>query len=222
MDDEEASSATRVAVGEQGQVEESQGQHSTQQPEEEPQTQQEYTNATWNDLYRVCCVHSPREWIMISLAMAGFMLTWYCFLLGLELLASGAQVMSTCWVGTELFAESQSSFNPISGVMVGILAAVLLQSSSVTISIAISLVGNVITMEQGIYIVMGANVGASVTDTIVAMGQMGNREQLERALQGALVGDMFVGLIKGVVYCLSKSCVHFSHLPFSCSTTPRT
>jgi len=39
--------------------------------------------------------------------------------------------------------------------------------------------------------VMGANIGTSVTNTIVAMGQMGNGAELERAFAGATVHDMF-------------------------------
>ena len=38
---------------------------------------------------------------------------------------------------------------------------------------------------------MGANIGTSVTNTIVAMGQMGDGDQLERAFAGATVHDMF-------------------------------
>jgi len=56
--------------------------------------------------------------------------------------------------------------------MVGILSTVLLQSSSTTTSIIVSLTGaDVVSVNQGIYMVMGANIGTSVTNTIVAMGQ---------------------------------------------------
>jgi sodium-dependent phosphate cotransporter len=48
-----------------------------------------------------------------------------------------------------------------------------------------------ISISQGIYMIMGANIGTSVTNTIVAMGQMGDGDQLERAFAGATVHDMF-------------------------------
>jgi len=38
---------------------------------------------------------------------------------------------------------------------------------------------------------MGANIGTSVTNTIVAIGQMGNGDQLERAFAAATVHDCF-------------------------------
>ena len=102
---------------------------------------------------------------MIAVAIFGVLFFLYFFLFGLELLGSGAKVMSGCKAG-ELFG---SDTNPIAGLMVGILATVLLQSSSTTTSIIVSLVGNGITIDQGIYMVMGANIGTSVTNTIVAM-----------------------------------------------------
>lgn len=65
--------------------------------------------------------------------------------------------------------------------------------------------------------IMGANIGTSVTNTIVAMGQMGNGDQLERAFAGATVHDMFnfmtVGILLPVevvtqyLYRLTKACV---------------
>merc|ERR1712226_312078 len=102
----------------------------------------------------------------------------------------GAKVMSGCKAG-ELFGDDT---NPIAGLMVGILATVLLQSSSTTTSIIVSLVGGddgTISVDQGIYMVMGANIGTSVTNTIVAMGEMGHADELERAFAGATVHDMF-------------------------------
>lgn len=75
--------------------------------------------------------------------------------------------------------------------MIGILATSMLQSSSTTTSIVVTLVGSTITVSQGIYMIMGANIGTSITNTIVAMGQMGNVDQFERAFAGATVHDMF-------------------------------
>merc|ERR1719491_1281630 len=48
-----------------------------------------------------------------------------------------------------------------------------------------------LTVQSSIPIVMGANIGTSVTNTIVSMGQSGNRIELERAFAGATVHDMF-------------------------------
>lgn len=74
--------------------------------------------------------------------------------------------------------------NPIAGLCIGILATVLLQSSSTSTSIIVSLVGaDAIEVQTAIYVIMGANIGTSVTNTIVAMGQMGDKDQVRKHLE---------------------------------------
>mmetsp|Transcript_6075 Transcript_6075/g.17050 ORF Transcript_6075/g.17050 Transcript_6075/m.17050 type:complete len:574 (+) Transcript_6075:465-2186(+) len=176
----------------------------------------EYGDATWGEVCTACCVHTPGEWAMLAAGILGVAFLLYWFLFGLDLLGNGAKVMSGCKAG-ELFGDDT---NPIAGLMVGILATVLLQSSSTTTSIIVSLVGGedgTISVEQGIYMVMGANIGTSVTNTIVAMGQMGDGDQLERAFAGATVHDMFnfmtvavllpVEAITGYLNALTKAMV---------------
>lgn len=74
----------------------------------------------------------------------------YFFLVGLELLAFGAKVLTGCTAG-ELFGDDT---NPVAGLMIGILATVLLQSSSTTTSIVVSLVGSAVSTRQGLYMIM--------------------------------------------------------------------
>jgi len=144
-------------------------------------------DATWAEVGKACCVHSGEEWGMIFVGVLAVLFFLYFFLFGLGLLGDSAKVMGGCEAG-ELFGDDT---NPIAGLMVGILATVLLQSSSTTTSIVVSLVGSVINVNQGIYMIMGANIGTSVTNTIIAMAQMGDGDQLERAFGGAVVHDLF-------------------------------
>lgn len=116
---------------------------------------QDAMDATWSEVFTSCCVHSPEEWGMIFVGMVMVAFFLYFFLLGLELLGSGAKVMTGCRAG-EMFGDDT---NPVAGVMVGILVTVLLQSSSTTTSIVVSLVGSAISVDQGIYMIMGANIG---------------------------------------------------------------
>lgn len=116
--------------------------------------------------------------------MVCFILYWFLF--ALDLLGTAAKCLTGCIAG-ELFGEA----NPVAACIIGILCTVLLQSSSTTTSIIVSLVASGLGVETGIYMVMGANIGTSVTNTIVAMGQMGDGDELERAFAGATVHDMF-------------------------------
>jgi len=157
---------------------------------------EEIGEATWGEVCSTCCVHTPKEWAVVFAGVVALSFFLYFFLLGLDLLGSAAKVIGGCTAGALLGDDT----NPVAGLMIGVLATVLLQSSSTTTSIIVSLVGaESVSTSQGIYMIMGANIGTSVTNTIVAMGQMGDGDQLERAFAGATVHDMFNFLTVGIL-----------------------
>ncbi|CAB9518532.1 Sodium-dependent phosphate transport protein 2A [Seminavis robusta] len=154
---------------------------------DEMREMQEAMDASWGEVCSACFVRTPKEWayIVLGLLIAAFFL--YFFLVVIELLGEGAKVMTGC-VSGGLFGGAG---NPMAGVIIGMLATVCLQSSSITTSIIVPMVPSAISVYQGIYMVMGANIGTSVANTIVAMGQMGDGDDLERAFAGATVHDIF-------------------------------
>jgi sodium-dependent phosphate cotransporter len=169
-------------------------------------------DATWNEVFHSCCIHSPSEWAWVFVGLVSVFFFLYFFLLGLNILGTSAKVLSGCTAGA-LFDDDA---NPVAGLMIGILCTVLIQSSSSTTSIIVSLVGaGVVEVKSGIFMVMGANIGTSVTNTIVAMGHLGDGDELERAFAGACVHDMFnflsvailfpLELITHVLYALTKA-----------------
>jgi sodium-dependent phosphate cotransporter len=167
--------------------------------QEKKENTEEIEDATWGDVFRTCCVHDAKEWGIIFLGLVGVCFFLYFFLVGLDLLGEGAKVVGGCTAGA-LFGDSS---NPVASLMVGILATVLIQSSSSTTSIIVSLVSaQSVSVKAGIYMVMGANIGTSVTNTIVALGHLGDGDELERAFAGATVHDMFNFLSVGVLFPL--------------------
>ncbi|GBG29651.1 Sodium-dependent phosphate transport protein 2B [Hondaea fermentalgiana] len=118
----------------------------------------------------------------------GVLFFLYWFLVGLALLGDGFKVIAGDSAGTLFSAVS----NPVAGLMVGILATVLVQSSSTTTSIIVAAAGaGVLKVSTGIPMVFGANIGTSVTNTIVSLGFVGDKEQYRRGFAGATVHDMF-------------------------------
>jgi len=82
--------------------------------------------------------------------------------------------------------------NPVVGLMIGLLATSLIQSSSGTTSIVVGLVAaGALTVQGAIPIVMGANMGTTVTNTIVALGSLNRRAEFRRAFAGATMHDFF-------------------------------
>merc|ERR1719428_1914679 len=82
--------------------------------------------------------------------------------------------------------------NPIAGVALGIIVTVLLQSSSTSTSVVVTMVGaDIISVKNAIPVIMGANIGTSVTAAIVSHGHIGNLEEFHRGFAGANVHSAF-------------------------------
>lgn len=96
--------------------------------------------------------------------------------------------------------------NPVVGLMIGLLATSLIQSSSGTTSIVVGMVAaDALTVQGAIPIIMGANMGTTVTNTIVAMGSMNRRMEFRRAFAGATMHDFFNLLTILVIFPLEMS-----------------
>lgn len=81
--------------------------------------------------------------------------------------------------------------NPFMGLVIGIVATALIQSSSTVTSIIVGLVAGGLPVATAVPMVMGANVGTSITNTIVSMGHVRDKEEFKRAFAAATVHDYF-------------------------------
>ena len=148
----------------------------------------EYDEAEWGDVCSACCNHSPEEWGMIVLGIVLIFFFIYWFLFSLELLGTGAKVLSGCRGGL-LFGHD---LNPVSAVMLAALTTALLQSSSTTTAVIVALVSDdAVNVRDGVFLIMGANIGTSITNDIIALTQMTNVEEFERAFAAACLHDVF-------------------------------
>ena len=87
-----------------------------------------------------------------------------------------------------------ASANPLVGLLIGILATTLVQSSSVTSSLIVGLVAapeSPLPFESAIPMVMGANIGTTVTNSVAALGHLRNGKELRRAFAVATCHDLF-------------------------------
>ena len=120
-----------------------------------------------------------------ALAVVGLL---YLFLAGVKLLESGIKGLGRDF--TDALFESVS--NPVAGLFVGILATVLVQSSSVTTATIVGLVAaGVVPVESAVPMIMGANIGTTVTNTLVALANLRNTEDFRRAFAAATMHDFF-------------------------------
>ncbi|KAM4748790.1 sodium-dependent phosphate transport protein 2A-like [Rhinophrynus dorsalis] len=115
----------------------------------------------------------------------------YLFVCSLDVLSSAFQLAGGKVAG-DIFKDNAILSNPVAGLVVGILVTVLVQSSSTSTSIIVSMVSSgLLDVRSAIPIIMGSNIGTSVTNTIVALMQAGDRNEFKRAFAGATVHDCF-------------------------------
>lgn len=88
----------------------------------------------------------------------------------------------------ELFAFAT---NPIIALIVGVVATSLIQSSSTVTSIIVGMVAGGLPLAIAIPLAMGANIGTSLTSTIVSLGHVRNGTEFRRAFAAATVHDSF-------------------------------
>jgi len=112
----------------------------------------------------------------------------YLFLLSIKLLGYSFKLFGKGFAETMI----QMTSNPFAGLIIGIVTTSLIQSSSTTTSIVVGLVaGNALSLYNAIPIIMGANIGTTITNTIVSFGHIRNRIEFRRAFSVGLVHDLF-------------------------------
>ncbi len=111
----------------------------------------------------------------------------YVFLVSIKLLGSAFTLF-----GSD-FAEGliRSCSDPVVGLFIGIFATSLIQSSSTTTALIVGFVGGGMPLALAIPMIMGANVGTTITNSMVSLGFVTRREDFRRAFAGATVHDFF-------------------------------
>jgi sodium-dependent phosphate cotransporter len=115
--------------------------------------------------------------------------------------------------------------NPFKALFIGMLATAIIQSSSTTTSMIVTMVAattlaftekfdaGVITMaeqqesikqtiEGAVFLIFGANIGTSVTSSILAFGHIGKKKEYRKAVAAATVHDFFNILVVSILFPL--------------------
>ncbi|MEM7066219.1 MAG: Na/Pi symporter [Cyanobacteria bacterium P01_B01_bin.77] len=81
--------------------------------------------------------------------------------------------------------------NPWLGLLLGILTTALVQSSSIVTALLVALVAGGLPITTAIPIVMGANLGTTITNTLVSLGYLSTDDDFERGFAAATIHDCF-------------------------------
>lgn len=113
----------------------------------------------------------------------------YILLIAVSMIGSGFKWVSGGAEGAEkLFAFAD---NPVMGVMMGLLATALVQSSSTVSSVIVGLVAGGLPVSIAIPMIMGANLGTTITNTLVSFGHVTKKDEFRRAYGAATIHDFF-------------------------------
>jgi sodium-dependent phosphate cotransporter len=112
----------------------------------------------------------------------------YVFLVGVSSLEAGIKIMGQD-TQESLFSAAG---NPLAALCIGILGTVLVQSSSASTSVIVGLVATgALGVDDAVPMVMGANIGTTVTNTLVSLGHIRQSSEFRRAFAAATVHDFF-------------------------------
>jgi sodium-dependent phosphate cotransporter len=111
----------------------------------------------------------------------------YLLLVAVAIIGDGFEI-ATGGAAEQLFSFAT---NPVIALMIGVVATAAIQSSSTVSSIIVGLVAGGLPLTMAIPMVMGANIGTSLTSTIVSLGHVRDGEEFKRAFSAATVHDSF-------------------------------
>jgi sodium-dependent phosphate cotransporter len=112
----------------------------------------------------------------------------YTFLVGVSLLEAGIAGLGAGFQAGLI----REVANPLSGLFAGIVLTVLVQSSSVSTATIVGLVGSgTLDVSLAVPMIMGANIGTTVTNTLASLGSIRRKEEFRRALTAATMHDFF-------------------------------
>jgi sodium-dependent phosphate cotransporter len=124
-------------------------------------------------------------------------LSVYFFIVGIKTMSGGFKDMGSDFSDNLIKTAS----NPLVGLFIGILATSVIQSSSATTSMVVGMVAaEPKFLPVAIPMIIGANIGTSVTNMIVSFGHVTRGKEFERAFSGAVVHDFFNVIAASILF----------------------
>ncbi|MBM3604174.1 MAG: Na/Pi cotransporter family protein [Alphaproteobacteria bacterium] len=117
----------------------------------------------------------------------GVLLLIYVLISAVSVIGTGFKV-ATGGQAQELFGFAT---NPYVGLVIGIVATALIQSSSTVTSLIVGMVAGGLPVAIAVPMIMGSNVGTTLTNTLVSLGHVRSKDEFRRAFAAATVHDFF-------------------------------
>lgn len=131
--------------------------------------------------------NSTAQKVMWTLAIFALV---YGILVSVGMIGSGFKLATGGKEGAKAIFNFAS--NPIMGLILGTFATALVQSSSTVTAVIVSLVATGgLPVSMAVPMIMGANIGTTVTNTIVSLGFVNEKDNFGKAFSAATIHDFF-------------------------------
>ncbi len=139
----------------------------------------------------------PRKEIFVKIFLVS--LTLLAFLFGIDLMVTSFNLLNEETMKAIVLATA----NPFTALFIGLLVTAIMQSSSAATSMIVALVASgSISFESAVILIMGANIGTTITSTFVAIGFITLGKQYKRAIAASTSHDFFNILTVAILFPL--------------------
>ncbi|KAK5980560.1 hypothetical protein GCK32_008513 [Trichostrongylus colubriformis] len=126
----------------------------------------------------------------ITRCMAIFIIL-FLYICSLSNLSTAFSLLGSRGLGKAIKASPLIN-DPISAVMVGMMATVILQSATTTINVLVGMIAaDMLTVHDAIPVMMGSELGGTLVNAIVSLAYSGKPEEFRRAFAAATLADVF-------------------------------
>lgn len=132
------------------------------------------------------------RWLLVLVAI-------FAIIVGINLILDGVYNVGSAST-TRMYDMAR---DPLIGLLIGILATALVQSSTTTTTLTVAAVGTgIVSVPVAIPIIMGANIGTTMTALLVAFSYMGERREFKKAFTTAAMHLWFNMLVVVVLFTI--------------------
>lgn len=133
------------------------------------------------------------------ITIAGIVLLIVGFLFSVQLIGFGVRNIGQNLTSSLLLATS----NPFIGLFIGLLVTAILQSSSTTTTMTVALVAaGSLPLTHAVPIVIGANIGTTITSTLVSLSYVTKTNEFVKAFSAGIVHDFFNIIVALIIFPL--------------------
>lgn len=127
------------------------------------------------------------------------LLALFAFMLSLDMMGSSFKLLGQDIAQQIINATS----NPFISLFIGLLATAIVQSSSVTTSMIVAIVASgTLPLDGAVPMVMGANIGTTITSTLVSLAHITDKKEFRKAIAVATMHDFFNILVTVILFPL--------------------